>query len=84
MRHEGTKGGGAKERRRSFRMDRPRCPACGGEGCGEAEVVRSVGNGLRLAVNVVTVMTLAAALLDLRWRCPGCGARFMAGADGDD
>lgn len=63
-------------------MDRPRCPACGGAGCGEAEVVRSVGNGLRLAVNLVTAMTLAAVVLDLRWRCPGCGKRFMAGADG--
>lgn len=47
-------------------------------------MVRSVGNGLRLAVNLVTVMTLAAVVLDLRWRCPGCGARFMAGADGDN
>jgi ribosomal protein S27AE len=82
LRHGGTQGReGVGTRRRSFRLDRPQCPGCGADAPERAEVVRSMGNGVRLAVNVLTAVALAAVLLDVRWRCPRCGTRFMAGAD---
>ncbi|MCC5823780.1 MAG: hypothetical protein LAT64_11840 [Phycisphaerales bacterium] len=78
-----TGSDGAGKRRRSFRLDRPQCRSCGGCACGAARVVKTPVNLVRLGVYTMIGAVLGMGLGRALWACPGCGARFWAGVDGE-